>query len=177
MAVRAVLKAGGRFAFNVPAGFLDDGDSHGPRERYPPLLTEMRAIAERDYGWAPEDRASGPARQRLTRESICRSLAAAGFDVEQVTDVSHQDSAESQRAWLSIPIFTRDQLRGLPYQDRMRILDKACQRLRPGQTEPAQWAVFAAQASDPRRHGHRAAATEPAATELAGPGRRLAIAC
>jgi ubiquinone/menaquinone biosynthesis C-methylase UbiE len=35
IAVRAVMRAGGRFAFNVPVGFLDDEDSHGPRERYP----------------------------------------------------------------------------------------------------------------------------------------------
>jgi hypothetical protein len=32
MAVRAMTKAGGRFAFNVPVGFLDDGDSQGESE-------------------------------------------------------------------------------------------------------------------------------------------------
>ena len=42
MAVRAVLKAGGRFAFNVPVDFLGDGDSRESRERYPSLLGEMR---------------------------------------------------------------------------------------------------------------------------------------
>ena len=151
MAVRAVLKAGGRFAFNVPVGFLDEEDGHGSGERYPSLLSEMRAIAERDYGWAPDDSARRRVPQRLTRESICRSAAAAGLDVEQVMEVSYQDSAESQRAWLSIPIFTRDQLRGLPYKDRMRALDKAYERLGPGQTERAQWVVFVARASDDRR--------------------------
>jgi SAM-dependent methyltransferase len=144
MAVRAVMKPGGRFAFNVPTGFLDEGDSHRPRGRYPALLSEMRAIAERDYGWTSDDRAPGRVRQRLTQDSICRSLSAAGFDVERVTRVSYQDSAESQRAWLSIPIFTRDWLGDLPYEDRMRVLDKAYQRLGPGQTEPAEWAVFTA---------------------------------
>ena len=114
----------------------------------------MRAIAERDYGWAPDDRAPGRVSPRLTEESICRSLAAAGFDVEQVTEVSHQNSAESQRAWLSIPIFTRDRLGGLPYEDRMRVLDQAYERLGPGQTERAQWAVFVARAGDPGRRGH-----------------------
>jgi trans-aconitate methyltransferase len=155
MAVRAVMKAGGRFAFNVPVGFLDEDDSHGSGERYPSLLSEMRAIAEHDYGWAPDDRARGRVRQRLTQESICRSAAAAGLDVEQVTEVSHQHSAESQRAWLSIPIFTRDQLRGLPYKDRMRVLDKAYERLGSGQTERAQWVVFVARASDDRRFTDR----------------------
>ncbi len=155
MAVRAVMKAGGRFAFNVPVGFLGDADSRRSGERYPSVLSEMRAIAERDYDWAPDDGAPGRARQRLTQESICRSLAAAGFDVEQVTEVSHQDSADSQRAWLSIPVFTRDRLGGLPYGDRMRILDKAYERLGPGQTERAQWVVFVARTGDSERPAQR----------------------
>ncbi|MGB6457321.1 MAG: methyltransferase domain-containing protein [Streptosporangiaceae bacterium] len=140
-AVRAVLKAGGRFAFNVPVDFLGDSDDYESRDRYPRLLAEMLAIAERDYGWAPADGAPGRVRQRLTRESIGRFLAAAGLDVEQVTEVTHHDSAEAQRAWLSVPIFTRDRLRGLAYADRMRVLDKAYQRLGPGQTERARWVV------------------------------------
>ena len=73
-----------------------------------------------------------------------------GF-VERVTEVSHQDSAEAQRAWLSIPIFTRDRLAGLPYRDRMRVLDKAYERLGPGHAERANWAVFAARISGPPR--------------------------
>lgn len=143
-AVSAVVKPGGRFAFNVPFGFLGDGDGHGSRDRYPSLLSEMRAIAERDHGWVPDDRAPGRVRPRLTRESIRRSLEAAGFELEQVTEVSHQDSAESARAWLSIPIFTADLLGGLPYGDRMRVLDKVYERLGPGQAETGTWAVFVA---------------------------------
>src|SRR5579871_6196046 len=42
-AVRAVLNPGGRFAFNVPVGFLADGDSRGLPERDPSLLAQMRA--------------------------------------------------------------------------------------------------------------------------------------
>jgi SAM-dependent methyltransferase len=141
-AVRAVIKSDGRFAFNVPTGFLDDGKDAAPGARYPSLLSEMRAIAEREYGWAPDGEKPATARQRLTRESICRTLEAAGFDVEQVLDVSYLDSAESQRAWLSIPIFTVDGLAGLRYEDRMHVLDKAYEHLGPGQAERADWLVF-----------------------------------
>jgi SAM-dependent methyltransferase len=144
LAVRAVLRDGGPFAFNVPEGFLDSGGGQGSSDRYPPLLREMRDIAARDYDWAPDASQPGRVRQRLTRESVCRSLAVAGLDVEQVTDVSYDDSAESQHAWLSIPIFTRDGLRGLPYRDRMRVLDKAYERLGPGQAARARWVVFVA---------------------------------
>lgn len=145
-AVRAVMTAGGRFAFNVPVDFLYDGDGQRPRDRYPPVLTEMRVIAERDYGWAPDDDPYRRRGQRLTRESIRRSLTTAGFDVVRVTEVSYRDSAESQRAWLSIPIFTRDRLGGLPYEDRMRVLEKALERLGPGRTQLARWVVVVGRA-------------------------------
>jgi SAM-dependent methyltransferase len=142
-AARAVLEAGGRFAFNVPVDFLGDAAaSDGPGDRFSALLAEMRAIAEHDYGWAPPDKTRGRARQRLTRESIAAALSAAGFDVELVTEVSHLGSAAAARAWLSIPIFTRDRLSGLSYPDRMRVLDKAYERLGPGQIERARWVVF-----------------------------------
>jgi hypothetical protein len=154
MAVLAIMKVGGRSAFNVPTDFLDEGDSHRTRERYPSLLTEMRAIAKRDYGWAPDDRAPARVRQRLTQESICRSLAAAGFDVEPVTEVGHENSAASQRAWLSIPIFYQRWIGGMPYEDRMGVLDKACERLGPDQIERGQSAVFVARASDSRGPDH-----------------------
>lgn len=151
MAVGTVTKAGGCFAFNIPVGFLDDADSDGSRDRYPPLLNEMRAIAERDYGWTPHDAAPSWMRRRLTQESIRRSLAAAGFGIEQAAEISHHDSAEAQRAWLSIPIFTADRFPGLSYEDRMRILDEAYNRLGPDQPQQGRWAVFLARAHGPAR--------------------------
>jgi ubiquinone/menaquinone biosynthesis C-methylase UbiE len=154
-AVRTVLKVGGRFAFNVPVGFLHDGDSQPASDRYPALLSEMREIAQRDYGWVPETVAEGKPWQRLSRDWYCRSLTAAGFDVEQVSEVSHQNSAESQRAWLSIPIFTRDRLGGLSYEDRMRVLAKAYDHLGPGRPESAQWMVFVGRAIEPLSGGNR----------------------
>jgi hypothetical protein len=144
IAVRAVLRPGGRFTFNVPAEFLDEGEAEKPAGRYPRLLSEMRAIAERDYGWTPPKPASTRPRQQLSRDSIRRSLKSAGFHVEPVTKVSHQDTPESQRAWLSIPIFTKDPLAGLPYQRRLDLLDKACEHLGPSQTEQEHWIIFTA---------------------------------
>jgi SAM-dependent methyltransferase len=142
MAARAVLKAGGRFAFNVPVDFLGDGARDTSGDRYPSLLSEMQAIAEHDYGWARADQARGLPRDRLTRESIFRFLAAAGFEAELVAEVSHRNSAASARAWLSIPVFTRNRLSGLSYADRMLVLERAYERLGPGQAERGRWLVF-----------------------------------
>jgi SAM-dependent methyltransferase len=141
--VRAVIRAEGRFAFNVPTDFLADECDPGWRVSEHAVVSEMRAIAQRDYGWKPDVRAP---RRPLTRESISRYLVEAGFEVEQIGEFAHEESAESQRAWLRLPIFSRDQLRGVPYEDRMRILDRAYERLGPGDAEQARWTAFLARA-------------------------------
>ena len=71
----------------------------------------------------------------------------AGFDVEQVAEFTYQRDARGERAWLSVPIFTKYYLPGLPYQDRMRVLAKAYDRLGTGHTELSRWVAFAARAS------------------------------
>jgi SAM-dependent methyltransferase len=159
IAARVMLKAGGRFAFNVPVNFLGDAATDTSGDRFPSLLSEMRAIAEHDYGWAPPGKIPGRARPPLTRDSICRALEAAGFDLELATEVSHLASAAAARAWLSIPIFTRDRLTGLAYAERMRVLDKAYERVGPGLRERGQWLVFVWRASDSAKPGQRGTAS------------------
>jgi ubiquinone/menaquinone biosynthesis C-methylase UbiE len=141
--VRAVIRPGGPFAFNVPADFLADGPDRDWRVSGRSLVSEMRAIAERDYGWTPHTAAP---RRRLTRESIRRFLAAAGFEVEQIAESTHEETAESQLAWLRLPIFSKDRLGGVPYEDRMRILDKAYERVGLGGAAEARWTAFLARA-------------------------------
>jgi SAM-dependent methyltransferase len=141
--VRAVIRAGGRFAFNVPTDFLADGPDRDWRVSDHSLATEMQAIAEQDYGWTPD---TATPRRRLSRESICRFLVEAGFEVERIAESAHEESAESQVAWLRLPIFSKDRLRGVSYEDRMRILDKACERVGPGDAAQARWTAFLARA-------------------------------
>jgi SAM-dependent methyltransferase len=143
-AVRNVLAAGGRFVFNVGAGFLDQRDD--PNDLGDGLGV-MRAIAALDYGWQPPgSRAPLHGRPRLTRESICRCLGGAGFEMERVEEFSYEQSAEAERAWLSVPIFTKSYLPGLPYDDRMRVLDKTYDRLGPGKAGISRWVAFVAKA-------------------------------
>jgi SAM-dependent methyltransferase len=141
--VRAVMREGGCFAVNVPTDFLGDPDDPGWRVSENSVVSEMRAIAARDHGWAPEPRAL---RTRLTRESVCRFLVEAGFEVEQIVEFAHEESGESQHAWLKLPIFSGDQLRGLAYEDRVRIVDLAYERLGEGEAEQARWTAFLARA-------------------------------
>jgi hypothetical protein len=42
------------------------------------------------------------------------------FEIEQVAEFAYEQNAESERAWLSVPIFTKYQFPGLSYEDRMR---------------------------------------------------------
>jgi SAM-dependent methyltransferase len=143
-AVRNVLAAGGRFVFNVGAGFLeqhDDPNYQGDRRGV------MRAIAAQDYGWKPPG-SRGPlhGRPRLTRESICRCLGKAGFEIERVEEFGYEQSAEAGRAWLSVPIFTKRYLPGMSYDDRMRVLNKTYKQLGPGEAGLSRWVAFAAKA-------------------------------
>jgi hypothetical protein len=61
------------------------------------------------------------------------------------------------RAARRVTGFTRDRLSGLSYAERMNVLDKAYERVGPGQTERGQWVVFAWRASDPGKPGQRGA--------------------
>lgn len=147
-AVRNLLVTRGRFVFNVGAGYLaEQKDPNFGDDRSSPISI-MRDIAAQDYGWRPPDPATPPSgRSRPTRESICRCLDGAGLDVEQVAEFTYHRDAGAERAWLSVPIFTKYYLSGLPYQDRMRVLAKAYARLGTGQTELSRWVAFAARAS------------------------------
>jgi SAM-dependent methyltransferase len=103
-AVRNLLVTGGRFVFNVGAGYLGQQEDPSFGDGRPSPVTVMRDIATRDYGWRPPGPAAPPGgRPRPTRESICRCLDGAGFDVEQVTEFTYHRDAGAERAWLSVP--------------------------------------------------------------------------
>jgi SAM-dependent methyltransferase len=143
-AVRKVLAVGALFAFNVGSGFLerrDDPNDLGDQ------LGVMRAIAARDFGWAPPDvQAPMHGRPPLSRASICRCLSDAGFQIERVEELAYEESAEARRAWLAIPIFSKSYLPGMVYQDRLRVLDKTCEHLGTGGAELSHWVAFCARA-------------------------------
>jgi len=143
-AVRDVLANEGRFVFNVGSGFLEeceDPNYLGGRAGV------MQAIAAQEYGWKPPS-PGAPLRRRprLTRESVRRCLGDAGFEVERVEEFSYEESAEAGRAWLSVPVFTTMYLPGMPYADRMRVLEKAYEHLGSGETGMSRWVGFAARA-------------------------------
>lgn len=144
-AVRSILAPGGRFVFNTGAGYLAQQEDPNFGDDRPSPVSIMRDIAAQDYGWRPPDPATPPrVRPRPTRESICGCLDRAGFDIEQVTEFTYRRDADAERDWLSIPVFTKFYLPGLPYEDRMRVLARAYDRLGPGQPELSRWVAFAA---------------------------------
>lgn len=149
-AVRRVLRAGGRFVFNVGAQLLaDHADPGRPGD---PLIELMETIAARDHGWvappvASGRRGSGPRpirhrdRDELSENGLQRELASNGFRVRQVCRLQYRHSLEDRRAWLSIPIFTLGRFAALPYRHRMAILDEAYCCLTTGHSNPEPLAV------------------------------------
>lgn len=146
-AVRRGLVTGGSFVFNVGLGHLEQSDDPN---RLGDLPSVMRAIAARNFGWVPPAspaRSSARRNRRLSREVIRQCLSEAGFRVERVEDLSYQESPEAERAWLSVPIFTTMYLPGLPYQQRMQVLEEAYAQLGPGLARTGRWVAFAARAA------------------------------
>jgi trans-aconitate methyltransferase len=140
-AVHNVLATGGRFVFNIGCGFLEHHDDPNYQGDLPSV---MRAIAASDYGWTPPAQSPPRRRPRLTRESVLRCLADAGFQVEPEVVFPYEQSGEAERDWLAVPIFTRDHLPGLPYPQRLAVLDKAYGQVFADRNVSSRWAAFAA---------------------------------
>jgi SAM-dependent methyltransferase len=103
-AVRKLLVAGGRFVFNTGAAYLGQQKDPNFGDDRPSPVSIMRDIAAEDYGWRPPDPAAPSSRRpRPTRESICRCLDSADFDIEQVAEFTYHRDASAERAWLSVP--------------------------------------------------------------------------
>jgi ubiquinone/menaquinone biosynthesis C-methylase UbiE len=141
-AVRGVLRPGGRFAFNLARFML--ADHAQDIQSSDPLLDLMKTIAAREYGWAAPPASMGTSRQQLSERWLREVLDQSGFRVEQAQALNYQSDLEEQRAWLSIPIFTRRRFDGLSYEQRMAVLDQAYQSLADSPPEPATtaWIAF-----------------------------------
>ena len=114
----------------------------------PNLSQLMQAAAVLYHGFVPPmlRPRSGP--EPLTLDSVQLMLKVAGFDLRQTKVVEHVESQESQRAWLSIPIFTERQFGTLRYEERMEALATAYERLGKRDPSTTRWAVFLAGAPE-----------------------------
>lgn len=150
-AVRAVLAAGGTFAFNIGIEFVGGagGDPRSAEDGSEPDLTgTMRDIAAADYGWRPPPPASPATPHRyLSQDEIEQILGDTGFTAVHAEWIDYEAPPASYRAWLKVPVFTDRQLPGLPYETRMAVLDKAYEQLGPGGTAVSRWLAVAATAS------------------------------
>jgi SAM-dependent methyltransferase len=160
-AVRAVLAADGVFAFNIGVEFVrgagrDPGaDRHGDE---PNLIETMQNIAAADYGWSPPaspppagtgPASTSPPRRHLSEDEIEQVLRDSGFAAVRTEWVNYQLPSGSLRAWLTVPAFTDRRLPGLPYETRMAVLDKACQKLGPAKGGVSRWLAVVAAAQLP----------------------------
>ena len=143
-AVSRLLRPGGTFTFNVGRRFLImpfTPDELAPRQ--PGLHDLATAIAILEYDFVPTFRPSGPRRPPLTVEGITETLRQSDLVPEDPETVEYDVTAEQQRAWLSIPVFS-DQTPGRSYDEKMRILDAALDRVDPSRSDSARWLIFKA---------------------------------
>ncbi len=151
-AARHALRAGGRFVFNIGDEFLRS-DSVSPDISFvspdissaPSLLTVMRDLAEKDFGWTPPD-AAGGRRRRLSADEVIAELSRAGFGEVRTEWLEYPASAQARHAWLTVPVFTDSRLPGLSYAARMDLLARARKRLGPGDQSVSRWLTVSAAA-------------------------------
>lgn len=146
-AVSRVLRPGGTLTFNVPRRFLImpfTADELAPRQ--PGLNDLAMAIAILDYDFVPTFRPSGPRRPPLTIEGIEETLRQSELSPATPQIIEYDVTAEQQRAWLSIPVFS-DQTPGRTYEEKMQILDAALDRVDPNRSDSSRWLIFKARKS------------------------------
>lgn len=108
-AVHGVLPPGGVFAFNFAQADLPSTDLHGA----------MRAIAGR------EGLTLGSARAVAPRHTLLSAITGVGLTIERAVETIVRESVASQRDFLRLPGSTFRTLPGVPYDQRMRILEQA----------------------------------------------------
>lgn len=143
-AVGHLLRPGGTFTFNIGRRFLImpfTADELAPRQ--PGLSDIATAIAVLDYDFVPTFRPSGPRRPPLTLDGIAETLRQSDFIPEEPRVVEYDATAEQQRAWLSIPVFS-DQTPGRTYDEKIEILDRALARVGPHRSDSRRWLLFKA---------------------------------
>ena len=148
-AVRQALRPGGSFAFNIGREFIFLPLTDDERNPAAPNLSQlMQAAAVLYHGFVPPMLRPRGGPEPLTLESVQSMLEGAGFDVQHTKVVDHVESRESQRAWLSIPIFTERQFGTLRYGERMEALATAYEQLGNRAPSKTRWAVFVAGVPD-----------------------------
>lgn len=143
-AVKQILRAGGRFVFNIGGAFAGLDRSSDQPERTPPSLNHLiNAIAVADHGYVPP-------RQKhvdptLTPAIVRNQLTAAGFGCVDMDTVSYAWTVEEKRAWLSIPLFARPP-GPLTHDQRMTILQKAYDKVDKTRLINTTWLIVTAEA-------------------------------
>jgi SAM-dependent methyltransferase len=147
-AVRRVLRADGRFAFNIGGRFirLPDHEQSAPPPGTGRLAELMQQAAIEELGYRPQPRVRR--RDPLSPESVRDALALAGFRQHSAEVITYGDPPDLVRAWLEVPIFADTVCPGLPYEQQRRALELAVQRTIPGPPTVARWYLVVATAID-----------------------------
>lgn len=141
VAIAAVLRPGGRCAFNIGRQFMMmPFTAEEQRPPHPSLHDIANAIAVLDHDHVGGMRRGGPP---LSAERVEGLLREAGLELERTEELRYPDTVARQVGWLSIPIFGRQFLPGLDDRVRADVLRQAAARVK-GDPPPARWMAFVA---------------------------------
>ena len=137
------LAPGGRLAFNVGRQFIMLPFTPEETERGKPTLRQyVQTIATLDHDYVPAH--AGRRMRPLSREGVEEMLRAAGLVPHTFEVLTYESTAAADRAWLKVPVFADNLLRGLPYPTQAEIIDTAYERVDPASVSTTRWAYFVA---------------------------------
>lgn len=139
--VRALLRPGGRFVFNLSPAAVTVGPRPAAAPGRPGLLERMVRYAVAEYGYLPRPPAT--AVRPWSWPDYQRALAAHGMRAETAETAEYAMTIAQMYQWLSIPMFLPP-LPGLTEAQRRHALRMAFDSLDPGQVARARWLVVAA---------------------------------
>lgn len=146
-AAAAVLRPAGRLAFNIGRQFLMLPLSPQElRPAKPTFFDLIQAVAVLEYDYAPPHPVLRQGRL-LSPEAIEEMLKGCGLELVEQRLFEYENSAESQLAWLRVPIFADNALPGMGYDDQIDVFTKAYGRLDKSVTSRNPWMAFVARKS------------------------------
>ncbi len=122
-ALGIVLKANGRFVFNLPHGFFQFTVEDAPVSSSPSLYQLMLDIATHEYGFTPPERLQQ--RRPLDFALVKSVIEKSGFFLVSHQTITYQKPIEETLAFLRIPIMLESRLPRLSEAARIAILEKA----------------------------------------------------
>lgn len=137
--LRKILKAEGLFTFNIPDTFSPVFDE---KEQTINLRVLMRHIAEEEFGLRFDSPLGERRHSAFSADNVQNLLARNGYQLIHYERLAYKESRLSALTFCAIPIMTENTLPGVDYETRLKILERAYNRLESVNEDISAWDFY-----------------------------------